>query len=268
MSLLILSRRAARMVPAGLSALMLAVGLCFGPVALAGSEQPASAVCQQCHWPEMESWRQSAHARSGVDCENCHGAYVPGHPEQDVMLLSAGAEVCMRCHADTTAEWQNSRHAQYKVACTSCHVSHSQHTRLSAQILCGACHSEQIHSFTHTAHYTGGVTCVDCHASRPYGTSHIGHQFTLIDAKACIGCHAQTIHQQLGATHREAQQQLAALQTASTDLGRRVQTLEKENRSLQGMVVVSLGIGLGLGGLLGIVFVLTILAFVRRGRRP
>ncbi len=260
MFLLTLSRRAAWMVPAGLSALMLTLGLLLSPVALAGPEQPASTVCTQCHWPEIESWRQSPHARSGVTCENCHGAYVPGHPEQDVMPLSAETEVCMTCHADTTAEWQNSRHAQHKIGCTSCHVSHSQDTRLSTQILCGVCHTEQIDSFTHTAHYTGGVTCIDCHASRTYGASHLGHQFTLIDAKACIGCHAQTIHEQLGPTQREAQRQLAAPRTASTDLGQRVQALEQENRSLKGMVVVGLSIGLGLGGLLGIVFVLTVLA--------
>lgn len=243
----------------------LAVLFCLGAVSVASAQagQPGAEPCVECHLTETQSWQQSPHNSQDVTCETCHGAYVPDHPDAGVMQLNADSRICMTCHTTTTGEWRHSKHAQNNVLCTSCHVSHSQDTRLSSEVLCGSCHSEQIDDFTHTAHHSEGVTCIDCHTSTSTNGDAPGHQFTAIDSKACIDCHAATIHEEAGRVGKEAQLQATQLRTTSEELGVKLEAAERQNRSLQAVSVVSLGIGLGLGGLLGIAFVLAVLYFNR-----
>ncbi len=250
-------------------ALALAVLLFLGAgqTALAQTDQPGSEPCIECHLAETQSWQHSPHATESVSCETCHGAYVPDHPEAGVMQLNADSRICISCHSTTTDEWRQSQHAQNNVLCTSCHVSHSQDTRLSSEVLCGSCHSEQIDDFTHTAHHTEGVTCIDCHASTSGGGQGSGHQFTAIDSRACIGCHAKTIHEEASLAGKEAQLQAAQLRTTSEELGAKLETTQRQNRSLMALSAVSLGIGLGIGGVLGIAFALAILYFNRGAKR-
>lgn len=250
-------------------AFAVAVLLCLGAGqrVYAQASQPGSEPCIECHLAETQSWQHSPHATQSVTCETCHGAYVPDHPDEGVMQLNADSRICMSCHSTTSDEWRQSMHAQNNVLCTSCHVSHSQDTRLSSEVLCGSCHSEQIDDFTHTAHHTEGVTCIDCHASVPAGTQGSGHQFTAIDSKACIGCHAQTIHEEASRAGKEAQLQAAQLRTTTEELGAKLESTEQRNRSLMALSAVSLGIGLGIGGVMGIAFALAILYF-NRGAKP
>ncbi len=248
------------------SALAMLLCVFVAGVAVAAQGQPGSEQCVECHWPETESWQASPHATQKVTCETCHGPYVPDHPEQGVMQIQADSKICMSCHEDTAAQWRSSQHAQKNVVCTGCHVSHSQDTRLSSEILCGSCHTEEIQNFTHTAHHAKGVTCTDCHSSKPEGDAARGHQFAAIDSKACISCHAQTIHEELGRANQEAQMQLTTLQTTSEDLATRLDAMNRQNRSLKAISVVSLGVGIGIGAVFGVIFVLGIFYFNRRGK--
>lgn len=263
-----MSNSPARILSSIAIAVALAVLFCLGAgsTALAGAGQPGSESCVECHLAETQSWQQSPHNSQAVTCETCHGAYVPDHPEAGLMQLNADAGICMNCHTTTTDEWRHSQHAQNNILCTSCHVSHSQDTRLSSEVLCGSCHSEQIDDFTHTTHHSEGVTCIDCHVSVAGNDAERGHQFTAIDSRACIDCHAETIHEEASRAGNEAQAQAAQLRSTSEELGAQLEAAERQNRSLQAISVAGLGVGLGIGGLLGIAFVLAVLYFNRGGK--
>ena len=231
--------------------------------------QPGDEQCNTCHVPESTAWEKSPHARQDVKCETCHGPYVPGHPEKGVMQLTSDPKVCIGCHTETATQWKNSMHAGANVACTSCHVSHSQDTRLSNQWLCGSCHSDHIQDFTHSAHYTAGVTCINCHASKSDEKTGgaPSHSFTVINTQACLDCHSKTIHEQVKpAAAVTASLRPVAVATENNEaLATQYDALKRSNQTLKAVSVFNLGIGLGVGGLLGIVFVLGVFFLTSRG---
>lgn len=252
-------------------ALCLLVPATISAAPLQQDEPPADQPCVKCHEVETAAWQQAPHAAAKVDCETCHGVYKEGHPETDMMPLSENSQVCIDCHKDTYDQWKDTKHAQEDVQCINCHVSHSQDTRLSSEWLCGACHADQINSFTHTAHYNVGVTCTSCHASGPTGETAdgkevISHHFAAIDAKACLDCHAATIHEEpvASATESATLQPAAEKDTeAVTTLATKLTAAEKENRTLRTLPILGFGLGLGFGAIAGIVFVLGIYYFNR-----
>ena len=79
------------------------------------------------------------------------------------------------------------------------------------------------------------------------------------------------IHQTLGTVHQESPIQLASVQTTvvepdcPTELTTELAMAQQTNRSLQTMALVSLGLGLGVGGMLGIVF-MQIIGYINQGR--
>ena len=230
--------------------------------------QPGDEQCSNCHGPEAAAWEKSPHAQQGVKCETCHGPYVPGHPDKGVMQLTSDPKVCIGCHTETAAQWKNSKHANANVACTSCHVSHSQDTRLSNQWLCGSCHSDEIQDFTHSAHYTAGVTCVNCHASKTDKMTGgaPSHSFTVISTQACLDCHAKSIHEQVKPAGVTASLLPVAVATGNNEeLAKQYDALKRSNQTLKAVSIFNLGIGLGVGSLLGIVFVLGVFFLTSRG---
>lgn len=162
---------------------------------------PGGDACTACHSGEFGEWQDSPHAASGVACENCHGAYKAGHPDQDVMMLSVDPSLCHQCHDETYAQWQGSLHAQNNVTCIGCHVPHEQTTRLASQQLCLSCHDHDVGTTWHqTAHAAAGTHCIDCHLSAPAADSAqpemaaAGHTFSEVPSQTCIGCHAGNLH--------------------------------------------------------------------------
>ncbi len=252
---------------------VLLLSLAFSTTVLAApiaqEQQPGDQQCKNCHGPEAAAWEKSPHAVKGVTCETCHGAYVEGHPDKGVMQLTSDPKICMGCHTETSSQWQHSKHALANVACTSCHVSHSQDTRLSNQWLCGSCHSDEIQDFTHSAHYEAGVTCINCHASKTDSTAMGGapsHSFTVIDTQACLDCHSKTIHEQVKPVGVTASLQPVAVTTDNNqELATQYDTLKRNFQTLKAVSVINLGVGLGVGGLLGIVFVLGVFFLTGRG---
>jgi len=270
-------------------ATFLAAGLLF-VLAISVQAAPAAQESEEgcgCHSAETETWLASPHAQLKADgtavatCESCHGAYVRGHPEEGMIPLKADSSVCSTCHDRTFGEWDGTVHAQAGVQCISCHVSHSQDLRLTDEKLCQSCHRDSLEDPLHTAHWIGDATCTSCHLSDSQidasqsvasadptailsGTPR--HDFVSVSSRNCLDCHKKTVSagaqpaQGDYALHREL------LQTASTVPMLRAELVitEQANRTLALLNPVSLGFGISIGGLLGIVFVLAMISLNRR----
>jgi len=236
--------------------------------------------CLGCHTTDFDPIDRT-YAYGGVSCEACHGPYVEGHPKDGVMHLDVDSSICSDCHAETHEQWQDSLHAEAGVQCIGCHMSHSQDFRLTDEALCGACHRDRLEDFAHTAHESSEVGCTDCHLSatthetaalvsidqsigRPEAPSH---SFTVVSSEACVGCHGQTIHEVV--PHDDLSQvanvQLLAMADRAPELANELQAAEETNKSLRVMTLVSLGLGMGVGGMLGIIFMLVV-GYVVQGR--
>lgn len=255
--------------------LSLLLGLVLPVTIVAAPPPPLGAEkCVGCHPEETDTWRNSTHAHAvineggpiGVTCEACHGQYVVDHPDQGVMQLTVDSSVCENCHADTFGQWRHSTHAQAGVQCIGCHLSHSQYFRLTEEELCHSCHREHSENFSGTPHNAAGLTCIDCHfPSTPVGEM----AFTSDD---CAKCHEGAVHQTLGTLHQASTIQAVSLRTlpdpapaAVPELRAKLEVAQQENKSLQTMSLVYLGLGMGIGGMLGIAF-MQVIGYLNRGK--
>lgn len=244
--------------------LLLLLYLLLPSVALAQSPE----TCADCHETEIDAWQNSLHAGtadSSVTCESCHGPYVEDHPQKGVMQLGVDSTVCRDCHDETHRQWQHSSHGQANVQCISCHLSHSQEFRLTDEALCQSCHREELNDFAHTTHAASQLPCTDCHlssASRELtgqaqvaaaagGGTPPNHSFIVL-SKACIDCHEQEAEQ---SAFIPVNRQIPP-DAQIPELKAELKSAEQANQSLKGMSVATLGMGLGIGGMLGIIFVL------------
>jgi len=244
-----------------------------------GSEQ-----CAECHPKEMETWSNSPHATVktasgavGVTCEDCHGTYVEGHPQKGMMQLSTDSSVCKACHAKTYEKWAISAHGRLNIQCISCHVAHSQGLRLTDNALCTACHQTPPTDMAHTAHSQAGVVCVSCHASSasaqaaaaatPAADTDSGHDFMATSSQPCVNCHDKTPARPTtdSASDRAAGLTSAAMADQPSEPVAAAKTQEQPAQILQIMPFVTLGLGMGIGGILGIVFMLTV-GYIHHGR--
>ena len=82
--------------------LVLLLGLILPVAVLAESPVSTGAeTCAECHEQETVAWQDSSHARVsnneegtiGATCEDCHGAYIEGHPGEGVMRLTVDSSV-------------------------------------------------------------------------------------------------------------------------------------------------------------------------------
>ncbi len=250
-------------------------------VACGEDVETGECACLGCHTTDFDPIERT-YAYGGVSCEACHGPYVEGHPKEGVMHLDVDSSICSDCHAETYKQWQDSHHAQAGVQCIGCHLSHSQDFRLTDEALCGACHRDRLEDFAHTAHESSEVGCTDCHLSSPTAqetatlvstNAAIGppaapsHSFTVVSSQACVGCHGQTIHEMV--PHEDSTQvanvQLLAMADRAPELAAELKAAEQTNKSLRVTALVSLGLGMGIGGMLGIIFMLVV-GYVVQGR--
>jgi hypothetical protein len=255
-----------------------------------------------CHGNETATWESSTHAQSGPDgkpiarCETCHGAYVKGHPDAGMMELTTDSAMCGDCHADIHSEWQASIHGNSDVQCISCHIAHSQNLRLTEDELCNSCHRDAIADPLHTAHYIGEAPCTSCHMApdMPDGGSYLAkagatggatahlaslipiaaqpsparHDFISVSSAKCMDCHRADV------TTPAADVGFAA-RLDLLDKANQVQTLRSElnhaeqTTSRMGILgVANLGLGVGLGGVFGIAFMLLAARWSRSKERP
>ncbi len=223
--------------------------------------------CLTCHTTNYDP-AAGTFAHSGVTCEACHGPYVSDHPASGVMLLDPSSEPCRDCHVNTHTEWLDSPHAEANVPCVGCHQSHSQELRVDESDLCVSCHREERQDSVHLAHSGEGIECVTCHvpsdhSDDPAELTAIAlvsgsptapeHGFRVSASAGCVDCHAagggpETV----GASVVRA----GELEAQATRLAGELKEAREDNRSLQTLSLVTLGLGLGTGGVLGVMLAL------------
>ena len=267
------------------------VALCLllsgATVASAQDSMPENEEGCSCHSVESETWQMSPHATLLADgepaaaCESCHGAYVRGHPEEGMIALDTDSSVCASCHEGTADQWTGTIHAEAGVQCIGCHVAHSQNLRLEDEQLCRSCHHEALADPLHTAHWLADAPCTSCHLSESLPMANaalastdqsIGfvstpvHDFVTVSAAKCLDCHREQVTAGKPANASFTTQQ-ALLSTAAEAPILRSQLLAAENgeRTLALLSPLTLGLGISLGGLLGIAFVLVVARFGRKG---
>jgi hypothetical protein len=242
--------------------------------------------CGDCHEVETVAWENSPHANAiangetAATCVDCHGPYVEDHPEAGYMQLTVDSSSCQQCHANTFTQWQNTTHAGAGVQCIGCHMSHSQQARLSDDRQCESCHRDRQADFEYTAHGLADVNCTDCHVTPVMpetNVSFIGtlektaaiapdHDFTHVSPQNCLDCHTEEAHNGLppsDAAH-VAQAKLVDMAESVPVLSDRLTQVEQSNRTLMIAVPVTLGIGLGMGGAIGIIFMMFLAQRQRR----
>jgi hypothetical protein len=235
---------------------------------------PEEETCESCHSAEAETWQVSPHAELDdagaplASCESCHGEYQRGHPETDNMTLDIDSSVCNDCHEETAAEWHATTHAQANVQCIGCHKVHSQTLRLTEDKLCVACHKDPVQDEFHTAHWVGAVSCIECHMATPGTTDVPVHDFVHVAAQQCLDCHKEEIV--AGPMPTATRLALAAPEQAENtrQLAVALDTATENNRFLLLLGPVLLGVGVGIGGILGIVFMLVTAYLEGRKREP
>lgn len=222
--------------------------------------------CLKCHTTHYDSG-QHTYAHAGVTCEACHGAYTSDHPQQGVMQLDVDSSVCQDCHALTYAEWHDTAHAQASVQCIGCHQPHSQQTRVEGEALCESCHREKA---GYWVHHSADVHCADCHLSA-HDTSDITVQDRLVGSGmapdhsftpsyACVDCHGDRIHDTVlnEVEYQIDSAQVSTVAGSNSNLADELRDVKRDNSMLRTMSLVTLGFGLGAGGMLGVIFTLVV----------
>ncbi len=277
-----------------------AVGRCVGLFALVGmllvllasaayAQSPETGddvePCESCHSAEAEAWMSSTHAivpdggsEPYATCEDCHGAYVKGHPDEGVVALRVDSSMCQNCHANTFTEWEGTIHAQANVQCISCHVSHSEELRLTDEALCRSCHKESLTDSFHESHWYVDAACTDCHMSPStipgamVMTGNMGdisapvHDFTSVSSDKCLDCHRDSVNEsaaQVG-VRQLALADLRTEQQRVAELDARLESAKQTTYTMQVMTPITLGFGIGIGGMVGIIFMLFVARYSRK----
>jgi hypothetical protein len=253
------------------------------PTLLWAQDAPQGETGCSCHSAETEVFAQSPHALAGsehsglpgVTCEDCHGPYVRGHPDDGVMALTVDSDVCSACHTTTFDQWQHSVHAESGVQCIGCHMSHSQTLRLSDEKLCLSCHRDATADSFHFSHRLGEIGCTDCHLA-PAGPTTVqslsaetvvtipapNHDFVHVSGDTCLYCHRGNIGNAPVATSLNTSEmtpvKLVAMADRVPELTAKLETAEKENHSLATISLLALAVGIGVGGVMGMIFVLVV----------
>ena len=259
--------------------------------------------CSSCHSDESEAWESSAHGMkgtgsAGATCTDCHGDYVRGHPTVGLIPLVVDSSNCRTCHTETFHQWEQSRHATEGVQCISCHSVHDQELRLIDEKLCSSCHLESLNDPLHLAHWENGATCTSCHLTdqsaiemSDHGIASIGfpvndtgslknvassnpvlsiamaptHDFVSVSASRCLDCHREDVDASGRITLNGTPTQV---DSQAPELASRLKSAEKNNAFLTMLSAVNLGFGVGIGGIIGMVFVLVVATMSQRGKKP
>jgi hypothetical protein len=221
--------------------------------------------CTSCHSDEGEAWMASPHGvadpnvagqSDGASCVDCHGPYIKGHPEEGTIQLSIASELCQDCHTDIYDQWMHTQHAGEGVQCISCHKPHSQELRLTDETLCQSCHREGLTDSLHIAHVDSDVTCTNCHMNGPTLASAVAstdaaavplhtpsHDFTLVSADNCLDCHREQVKNEDATVRLPAPVKIAT-------------RTDSKSATPWILSAANLGFGLGMGGVVGILFML------------
>ena len=222
--------------------------------------------CAACHSEQHDAWIASAHgtvppesvgAIGGASCVDCHGPYIKDHPAAGTVRLTVDSSLCQDCYSGTYDEWQHTQRASEGVQCISCHRPHSQELRLTDQALCQSCHRDTLIDSLHAAHRVGEVACTSCHMATHdttpangfvrNGLAAASHDFIVVTSQNCLDCHRNDV-----ATTKDPNRLVADVSIFSAELT----AAQRTNKILTALSATNLGLGIGFGGILGIVFML------------
>ena len=178
----------------------------------AAADYVGTETCATCHEEVVKGFANNPHTKlalehgkSGVTCENCHGAG-KGHVEGggDITKIFDPAKAtpkevnatCLGCHAGTHPNFDRSPHAKAGVSCISCHDVHKSATpefllKASEPTLCYQCHTDVKPAFGMPFHHPvneGVVKCSDCHdVHGTFGNNNL--RSTADQNMICTKCH-------------------------------------------------------------------------------
>ena len=236
--------------------------------------------CLQCHTTGFDN-QSGKFLAEGVGCEACHGAYKPGHPAAQTMQLPMESQTCRMCHQAAFQEWETSKHATQKIDCFDCHMAHSQGMRTgSPEKLCSACHNDQKTKLAHSVHGISGVECGSCHmametqetmALTGVKITAATHTFA-VPSDVCARCHSQEVHaagttMQAPDLSKIVEADVQKLQQANqrvNELEAEVTGLNDRLNSLRSIGVVSMGLAFGIGGVMGLLTGVGVMALLSR----
>ena len=180
------------------------------PADFVGSE-----TCATCHEEVSKGFASNPHSKmaqmhgkSGITCENCHGAgkaHVDGGGDTSKIFNPAkgtAKEVdarCLGCHQGQHANFERSGHGEANISCIGCHSIHAgqapEHLLKTVQpALCFQCHTDVKPQFSMPFHHKveeGLVKCNDCHD--PHGTfGRKGLKSASQQDAVCTKCHTET----------------------------------------------------------------------------
>jgi DmsE family decaheme c-type cytochrome len=180
----------------------------------APSEFAGSDTCATCHEEVAKGFASNPHikmaqmhGKSGVTCENCHGAGKAHADSADPSKISNPAKssakevdaACLSCHHGQHSNFERSAHGEANVSCVSCHSIHGgkdpeQLLKAEQPVLCFQCHTDAKPQFSLPFHHKvdeGLVKCSDCHD--PHGTfGRKGLKSVSQQDAVCMKCHAET----------------------------------------------------------------------------
>jgi len=194
----------------------------------AASDFVGSDTCATCHEEVAKGFASNPHikmaqmhGKTGVTCENCHGAGKAHVDNADPTKIFNPAKAtakeidanCLKCHQDQHANFERSGHGESNVSCVSCHTIHASESslqpahgkaaapedpepllRASEPALCFQCHSDVKPNFSMPFHHKveeGLVKCSDCHDA--HGTfGRKGLKSAAQQDAVCTKCHAET----------------------------------------------------------------------------
>jgi DmsE family decaheme c-type cytochrome len=181
----------------------------------AAADFVGSDTCSGCHEEVAKGFASNphvkmaqTHGKSGVTCENCHGAgkaHVDGGGDTSKIFNPAKATTkevdakCLGCHQGQHSNFERSGHGEANVSCVACHSVHGgadpEHLLKASQpTLCFQCHSDVKPNFSMPFHHKveeGLVSCSDCHD--PHGTfGRKGLKSASQQDAVCTKCHAET----------------------------------------------------------------------------
>lgn len=267
-------------------------GAVFAAMEPVASESGEVKPCTSCHEDEASSWMASPHATitdadTGLpvaECSSCHGDYVRGHPDEAMTPLRADSSSCQDCHAATFTQWEESIHGGEGVQCISCHQPHSQEVRLTDERQCTACHQESLGDPMHTAHWEAQTACTDCHMAEIAPSEAMAmltatdaalasvlpatnHDFVSVSASNCLGCHAEDVTAPRPASWVKSGEKALETERQLSETTSALEKAKQGNRNLTIFSLANLGFGVGIGGILGIVFMVAFVRFVAPSKK-
>jgi hypothetical protein len=224
-----------------------------------------SSMCKECHTNTFQEWTDSSHARAGVQCIGCHLSHSQAFRLTDDAL-------CGSCHQDRAGNFDETCHGVADVACTDCHLSSTPGAHTFQKSAATASDRDVSEIAWLNGQPVGEanpavMALLDFDAAVVTNPAAPKHDFTDVSSEDCLACHQEEIHQESLCKHgnTEAHQEMLVAAKGIPELTARLETVKQENRSLQIIAPVSLGLGIGIGGMLGIVLML-VMGYISQGR--